>query len=174
VNAEDGDAAAAAAADEEALRLAELRAYHILDTPPEPAFAGLVRVASTVAGVPSGTVSLVDENRQWFKARLNIDASEGPRSTAFCDHVVRNKAEMIVNDAQQDPRFRDNPMVTGEPRIQFYAGFPLITPAGAVLGTLCVIDYQPRSLSETQVSLLRGLADQTRAPADPALQHRPA
>jgi PAS domain S-box-containing protein len=141
-------------------RLAELRAYRVLDTDPEPAFDGLVQAAAIVAGVPISLVSLVDVDRQWYKARVGKSETWGERKTAFCDHVVRSSAEMIVADASTDPRFTDNPLVTAEDGIRFYAGFPLQAPSGAVLGTLCVIDREPRELTEPQYTVLRTLAEQ--------------
>jgi PAS domain S-box-containing protein len=144
----------------EAERLAELHAYHVLDTEPEAAFDGLVQAAAAIAEVPTVLVSLVDTDRQWFKARLGMDPAQLDRESAFCDHVVRSGAEMIVPDATADPRFVDNPLVTVQDGIRFYAGFPLQAPSGAVLGTLCVIDTQPRKLNEGQHDLLRTLADQ--------------
>ena len=144
----------------ETQRLAELRAYQVLDTAPEAAFDGLVRAAAIVAGVPISLISLVDVDRQWFKARVGKPESWGDRDSAFCDHVVRSNTEMIVPDATADARFVDNPLVTVEDGIRFYAGFPLQTPSGAVLGTLCVIDREPRALTEDQYVLLRTLAEQ--------------
>lgn len=144
-------------------RLAELHAYQVLDTEPEPAFDGLVRVAAAIAEVPTVLVSLVDSHRQWFKARIGQDRTEGDRESAFCDWVVRSGTELVVPDATTDPRFAGNPLVTSQDGIRFYAGFPLRTPAGAVLGTLCVIDRAPRQLSGPQFILLSTLADQVMA-----------
>ena len=144
----------------EAERIAELHAYHVLDTDPESAFDGLVQAATVIAEVPTAMVSLVDTDRQWFKARIGEEVCERDRDSAFCDHVVSSGHEMIVSDAAADPRFVDNPLATEADGIRFYAGFPLRTPTGAVLGTLCVIDREPRALSDQQLGLLRTLADQ--------------
>nr|WP_269327221.1 PAS domain S-box protein [Kineosporia mesophila] len=123
----------------------------------------MVKVASSIARTPSSTITLIDEHRQWFKAAIGMADREGDRRTAFCDHVVREGRPVIVDDASTDPRFAQNPLVTGEPEIRFYAGFPLETPTGEVLGTLCVIDYEPRQLTPDQLELLRVLADQVMA-----------
>jgi PAS domain S-box-containing protein len=144
-------------------RLAELGAYQILDTDPEAAFDGLVRAAAMIAGVPMSTVTLMDADRQWFKAQIGMASNEGERHTSFCDHVVRSGDEMIVPDTSLDDRFAGNPLVLGQPNIAFYAGFPLESPSGAVLGTLCVIDDVPRVLTDEQLVLLRTLAEQVMA-----------
>ena len=134
----------AAAAVPEADRIAALRRYRILDTDPEAEFDQMVRLAGRLFNTPIALVSLVDTHRQWFKARLGIDAKETPRDIAFCDHAVREKATLLVPDATLDARFADNPLVTGDPNIRFYAGAPMMTPEGLALGTLCVIDSKPR------------------------------
>ena len=146
----------------EAERLAALRAYDVLDSPPERAFDGLVEIASRVCEAPIGLVSLVDEDRQWFKARVGLDADETPRNVSFCARAVEADADLIVNDAMQDPRFADNPLVTGDPQIRFYAGALLRSREGLPLGTLCVIDSKPRpeGLTETQRRTLEVLAEQ--------------
>ena len=143
-------------------RLAELVAYGVLDTAAEPAFDDIVRVAADAAGCPTALVSLLDEDRQWFKARHGLDAGQTPRDQAFCEHALRADAPLIVPDATADPRFADNPLVTGAPEIRFYAGFPLRTATGAVLGTLCVLGYEPRpgGLTGSQERLLTVLASQ--------------
>jgi PAS domain S-box-containing protein len=145
---------------DEAERLAALRSYAILDTEPEAAYDDLVRVASHLLGVPMALVSLVDAERQWFKARLGLDATEGPRELSFCGHAVAEGRSLVVPDARQDPRFHDNPAVVGPPHVRFYAGAPLRTPAGHVLGTLCAIDHEPRTLGPEQLGLLEALARQ--------------
>lgn len=149
----------------ESERLAELAAYDVLDTAAEPAFDDIVRVAAEASGCPTALVSLLDEDRQWFKARCGIDVGQTPRDQAFCEHALRADAPLIVADATADVRFRDNPLVTGAPGIRFYAGFPLRTPTGAVLGTLCVLGYEPRpeGLTSAQGRLLEVLAAQVMA-----------
>jgi GAF domain-containing protein len=143
----------------EARRLAVLNAYQVLDTPPDPTLDTLTRLASRLIGVPVALVSLVDERRQWFKSRHGLQASQTPREVAFCDHVVRSGEPLVVEDALADPRFRDNPLVTGDPYVRFYAGVPLRVPQGVVLGTLCAIDHQPRTLDAEQLQTLRELGD---------------
>jgi PAS domain S-box-containing protein len=143
---------------DEAERLAALRAYEILDTPPEQAFDDLVAVASTVCETPIALISLVDEERQWFKARVGLDVRETSREVSFCAHAILETGTMVIEDAMADDRFHDNPLVTGEPRIRFYAGAPIRTPEGHPIGTLCVIDHQERSLTPEQQQVLEALA----------------
>ncbi len=149
----------------ETQRLAELASYGILDTPAEPAFDDLVEVAAEAVGCPTSLVSLLDVDRQWFKARCGLDAEQTPRDQAFCEHALRADAPLVVTDATVDPRFADNPLVTGAPGIRFYAGFPLRTATGAVLGTLCVLGYEPRphGLTGPQERLMTVLAAQVMA-----------
>lgn len=145
----------------EAERLAALRRYEILDTPQEAAFDDLVMIASAVCGMPMGSVSLIDADRQWFKARLGLDAPETSRDSAFCAHAILNPDEvMVVADAMEDPRFRDNPMVTSSPGIRFYAGAPLLGVEGLPMGTLCVMDHRPRKLEPHQIEALNALSRQ--------------
>ena len=134
--------------DNEDSRLLALRSYVVLDTEPEPAFDALARIAARVLGVPIALVSLVDADRQWFKARYGLDVRETSRDISFCGHVVANDERLVVPDAQVDSRFVDNPLVVGEPRVRFYAGVPLRAPQGEVLGTLCAIDHAPRQPSD--------------------------
>jgi PAS domain S-box-containing protein len=141
-------------------RLAALARYAILDTSTEDAFDELVQLASTICGAPIALISLVDASRQWFKARIGIAESETPRQISFCTHAIRQRDPFVVHDAQLDPRFADNPLVTGEPHIRFYAGAPLTTPDGHNLGTICVIDRQPRLLADPQRHALTALARQ--------------
>jgi signal transduction histidine kinase len=141
-------------------RLAALAGYDVLDTPAEPAFDDLTRLASRLCQVPIAMVSLVDRDRQWFKSCVGLDDRETPRAVAFCAHAIQRESPLVVPDARADARFVDNPLVTGPPYIRFYAGFPLVDDAGAALGTLCVIDAQPRTLDDLQMSALAVLARQ--------------
>lgn len=147
--------------DNEAQRLRVLRRYDILDTQPEAGYDDLVAIAAAVCGMPMGSVSLIDADRQWFKARIGLDDEETPRETAFCAHAILDPMQvMVVPDAQQDARFRDNPYVVGEPSVRFYAGAPLLSSEGLPLGTLCVMDQQPRQLEDYQREALDALSRQ--------------
>jgi PAS domain S-box-containing protein len=140
-------------------RIQTLESYNILDTLPEQAYDDITYLASRIFGTPISLVSLVDSERQWFKSRQGLDASETHRDYAFCDHAIRQPENVfIVPDTHQDKRFSDNVLVTGAPFIRFYAGAPLITPSGNVLGTLCVIDREPRALSTAEEKTLSSLA----------------
>jgi len=154
----------AAVPPDEEDRLAALKAIGILDSLPEPAYDAVVQLASMICGAPIALISLIDRERQWFKARVGLDVAQTPRNMAFCDHAIRMPGStMEVEDAQSDPRFRDNPLVTGEPGIRFYAGCPLVDSAGHALGTVCVIDRVPRQLTATQRVALSSLAELTAA-----------
>ena len=142
----------------EAERLIYLNSLQVLDTPEEPVFDELVRQAASLLHAPIALVSLVDDSRQWFKARHGLDARETSRTIAFCAHAINGKDLFVVEDAREDFRFSSNPLVRGAPHIRFYAGMPLVTPNGEALGTLCVIDRKPRTLSESQGLALRLLA----------------
>ncbi|NNC63441.1 MAG: diguanylate cyclase [Gammaproteobacteria bacterium] len=138
-------------------RLESLRSLKLLDTPPEERFDRVTRLARRVFGVPISLVSLVDADRQWFKSSQGLEATETPRDISFCGHAIVGDRIMVVNDATGDERFCDNPLVCGAPNIRFYAGYPLNAPDGAKIGTLCLIDSQPRDMSQEDLKLLREL-----------------
>lgn len=143
---------------DELLRLRTLERYQVLDSQPEPQFNRIVSLAKRALRMPIALISLIDEERQWFKAREGLSVQETPRSLAFCDHAIRRRGVMVVEDARLDIRFRDNPLVIGEPGIRFYAGAPLITRDGQALGTVCVIDRVPHSFDEEDRETLTDLA----------------
>ena len=146
---------------DEAERLAALRHYAVLDTLPEQSFDDLTLLASQISGTPIALISLIDETRQWFKSRVGLEATETPREMAFCAHALLRPDELLeVADAKADPRFSDNPLVTGDPYLRFYAGVPLVTPEGHALGTLCTLDLAPRMLNDRQRAALRALGRQ--------------
>jgi two-component system NtrC family sensor kinase len=145
---------------QDSARLAALREYAILDTLPEQAYDDLTELASFIGGAPISLISLVDKDRQWLKSTVGLGARETPRSQSFCAYTIPDARTLVVEDTLLDPRFSDNPMVLGEPGIRFYAGAPLVDPRGHVLGTICVIDREPRSLSAAQISALEALARQ--------------
>ncbi|MFI5936245.1 ATP-binding protein [Actinoplanes sp. NPDC051494] len=144
--------------DDEAARLAALRDAQVLDTLPEEDFDDIALLASEICGTPMGLVSLVDENRQWFKAKVGIDIDETHRDISFCGHAVRGHELLEVRDATIDPRFSDNPMVLGDTSIRFYAGAPVVLDGTHSVGTVCVIDNRPRELTAAQRRALRSLA----------------
>jgi two-component system, NtrC family, sensor kinase len=138
-------------------RVAALQKYAILDTEPERAFDDLTLLASFVCKTPIALISLVDEDRQWFKSKIGITASETPRELAFCSTTIQQSDVMVVPDTLKDERFRNNPMVVAEPKIRFYAGAPLINEEGYALGTLCVVDRAPREFGPDQKEALQAL-----------------
>jgi anti-sigma regulatory factor (Ser/Thr protein kinase) len=148
---------------DETARLAALRSYRILDTDPERAFDDLTLLASQICGTPIALISLIDEDRQWFKSRVGISARETSRDVAFCAHAIRQRDLFVVPDTCKDDRFRDHPLVVAEPCIRFYTGAPLLTPEGQALGTLCVLDRKPRRLSANQLEALEALRRQVMA-----------
>ncbi|MEL7535909.1 MAG: ATP-binding protein [Pseudomonadota bacterium] len=142
-------------------RLIELHACEVLDTEADPAFDDIVELAAEICEVPIALISLVDHDRQWFKARVGLEAEQTSRDVSFCGHAILTPEQLMqVEDATRDSRFRGNPLVTGEPGIRFYAGAPLVSTTGSALGTLCVIDREPRRLSDFQNRALSRLAGQ--------------
>ncbi|MDJ0834104.1 MAG: ATP-binding protein [Gammaproteobacteria bacterium] len=143
--------------DNETSRLASLYGYDILDSEQEGVFDELTELAADIFDAPIALISLVDESRQWFKARVGLDAEQTPRDVAFCSHAILQPGVFVVPDTLEDDRFADNPLVTGEPHIRFYAGAPLYTAEGHGLGTLCVIDREPREITPKQKRALNVL-----------------
>jgi signal transduction histidine kinase len=142
-------------------RLRSLMEYEILDTLPEKDFDDITRIASEICQTPISTITLIDTNRQWFKSQVGLDSAETPREHAFCAHAINNPKDIfLVEDSREDIRFRDNPLVVGDPHVIFYAGVPLVNDEGFALGTLCIIDEKPRELTESQKASLRSLANQ--------------
>ncbi len=146
---------------DERQRLEDLRELRILDTEPEERFDRLTRIAKRLLDTPIALVSLVDDDRQWFKSKVGLDACETPRDISFCGHAILGDEVFVIENALDDERFADNPLVTGPPDIRFYAGVPLRYMNGSKLGTLCVIDREPRSLSDEDFQMLRDLAEMT-------------
>lgn len=147
-------------------RLEVLRECALLDSEAESAFDDLARLAAHICGVPMAAVSLVDQHRQWFKSRIGVAATETPRDISFCAHAILKPEAMVISDAWQDERFRDNPLVTSAPHIRFYAGAPLELGGGQRIGALCVIDTVPRELTASQLESLSALARQVVAQID--------
>jgi sigma-B regulation protein RsbU (phosphoserine phosphatase) len=141
-------------------RVAALQAYGILDTPREEEFDAIVKVVSTICGAPISVINLIDKERQWFKAEVGLGVRETPRPASICAHAILQPGLFIVPDTLEDRRFADNPLVTGVPHLRFYAGALLETPDGLPLGTICVLDYKPRQLDDSQQALLRLMAQQ--------------
>jgi signal transduction histidine kinase len=141
-------------------RLATLYGLNVLDSPPEKDFDDIVALAAAVCGVPMSLVSLIDTDRQWFKASVGTDLVETSRDLSFCAHAILGRDLLVVPDARQDPRFADNPAVAREGGVRFYAGAPLVTTDGYALGTLCVVDSRPRRLDVEQLQALHALARQ--------------
>jgi serine/threonine-protein kinase len=141
---------------DETTRLLALASCRVLDTPPEAGFDGITLIASLIAGVPIAFISFVDAERQWFKARVGLPVDETPRALSFCGHAILRPEPLVVPDTREDPRFSDNPLV--EMGIRFYAGVPIRLDRGSAIGTLCVLDFEPRTLSEKQVKSLEALA----------------
>src|SRR3974390_3407589 len=136
--------------DNEAQRLAALQEYRILDSAAEQAYDDLTALAAYLCEVPIAMISLVDESRQWFKSKVGLNQQETPRDVAFCAHAILQCEPLIVHDALNDSRFADSALVTRDPQIRFYAGFPLSSPEGFALGTICAIDRKPRHITPKQ------------------------
>ena len=145
----------------EVQRIQILWQYDVLDTLPEAAFDELTELASVICDTPVALITLVDEDRQWFKSKVGISLSETSRDVSMCAHAILQKDLFIVPDATKDKRFKDNPLVTSSPKIRFYAGMPLVTLGGHALGTICVVDQKPRKLTASQQTALRVLARHT-------------
>ena len=143
---------------DELYRIEALRRLQILDTESSPKLERLVQMAAQIAATPIALVSLVDTDRQWFKARVGLDATQTPRCISFCAHAIKSDAPMEIRDTRFDQRFAQNPLVTGEPHIRYYLGIPLVLASGFRIGTLCVIDRAPRELAQQQIDSLRLLA----------------
>ncbi|MDP4075103.1 GAF domain-containing protein [Acidovorax sp. A1169] len=149
---------------DEADRLTALRELLLLDTPPEERYDRLARFAAEQLNVPIALLTLVDGQRQWFKSRIGLEVAETTRDISFCGHAIMKSELFVIEDASVDPRFFDNPLVTGEPNIRFYAGAPLQDTRGHNIGTLCVIDTKPRKLDQVELAILdalRKLANET-------------
>lgn len=143
---------------DEAERVRLLTSCGVLDTPPEPEFDDIARIAASVCATPVALVTLIDGTRQWFKARVGIEVRETPRNVSFCAHALGDGEPLVISDARVDARFADNPFVLDSPGVRFYAGIPIRLDAGSAVGTLCVLDYVPRELSPAQLASLEGLA----------------
>jgi diguanylate cyclase (GGDEF)-like protein len=143
---------------DEERRLAALHALKLLDTEPEERFDRITRLARRVFGASMATFTLVDADRQWFKSEVGVGGKENPRDVSFCAHAILEPDTMLVEDARYDKRFHDNPLVTGDPNIRFYAGHPVTGPGGEVLGTLCVLDDKPRALDDFDAEALAEMA----------------
>lgn len=143
----------------EEFRLTCLNEINILDTPPDPVYDKITQIVSEILDVPICLVSIVDNERQWFKSKVGLDATETAREISFCGHVVFSNEYMIVENALEDERFSDNPLVTAGPEIRFYAGMPLTVLDGVTLGTLCIIDMKPRKLSKNEINILKKFSE---------------
>lgn len=144
----------------ESKRVEELRSYLMLDTPKDIDLDELTKIASLVCDTPIALISLVDENRQWFKSKVGFNAEETPRNISFCTYAIEQDDVFIVENAINDDRFKDNPLVKGKPNIRFYAGQPLKSKNGYNVGTLCVIDMKEKKLNEFQIEILKNLSKQ--------------
>jgi GAF domain-containing protein len=153
----------ASTAPNEAARLEVLRQFNVLDTEAEESFDDITRLAAYICHTPIAIISLVDSDRQWFKSRVGLTVEETSRDISFCAHAIQQPGPFIVRDALADERFKENPLVTSDPNIRFYAGSPLASVEGFRIGTLCVVDRFPRELNEDQIAALRLLSHQVMA-----------
>lgn len=144
----------------EEIRLADLHLYNILDTPDEKEFDELRELAAQICNCPVSMISIIDRDRQWYKSKQGFNVAETPRDVAFCAHTILEDHLLVVEDMTKDVRFSDHPFVTGEQHVRFYAGSPIVSPTGQNLGTICVIDQQPRTLSDAQKRALEILSNQ--------------
>ena len=144
----------------EAERLRALSEYRILGTRPEESYDNITNMAAMICHVPIALISLVDQSHQWFKSRVGCDQTGTERDVSFCAHTILSPKPLVVEDALVDQRFEDNPLVRKDPHIRLYAGFPLNTPNNQRIGTLCVIDRMPKSLTSVQIQVMQRLADQ--------------
>ena len=143
----------------EPFRLAALHALPLLDTAAEPDFDAVVQIGQALFGTASCVITLIDAERQWFKARAGFDGEEGPRDTSFCGHAILEADVLVIPDSHRDERFHDNPAVTGHPFVRFYAGAPILLPSGYTIGTVCIFDPRPRDdFSATERETLKQLA----------------
>jgi CheY-like chemotaxis protein len=165
-----GGTSALNSTDKELARLHRLRSYGVLDTPAETAFDEIVRLAAQVCGAPMAAITLLDEHRCWFKARLGLDVEQTPREAAFCDYTFGSSATFVVSDARTDPRFRDGALVS-EQGVCFYAGASLVSPDGHPLGALCVLDRRPRDLTDAQANALQVLSHNVMSLLEPRRVH---
>jgi hypothetical protein len=145
----------------ETIRLKALKEYFVLDTLPEKEYDDITQLASQICGTAISTISLIDENRQWFKSKVGLEVAETPKEYSFCGHAIVDPGQIFtVKDSRLDERFQDNPLVVGDPHVVFYTGVPLVSPEGFALGTLCVIDNKPKELSQEQLKALKALSNQ--------------
>jgi len=142
----------------EAERVAALKRYHILDTEPEAAFDDITKLAAFICDVPMAVISLVDSERQWFKSKLGTTMVQTRREDAFCAYAILDTKVMVIENALEDERFAQNPMVLNDPKIRFYAGAPVLTPEGHALGVVCALDRKPRHITPEQTSAMERLA----------------
>ena len=157
---------------QEAHRLSALFEFEILDTEDEEVFDELTQVAAVCCESKFALISLIDTHRQWFKSRVGVDIRDAPKSIAFCSHAILEKEIFEIPDTYRDERFFDNPFVVSDPHIRFYAGVPLVTEDGLPLGTLCVLDTEPKYLNPMQVNILKVLANQVMGQLTLRLQHK--